>query len=149
MKCLVAAIEEDMLDIDRKEGEPSNVSPACKAELKFELLQKHSNVKLNPSIVSKFNTMEGIAIVTNSPPLQKSNCKEELQILCREDRTLECLKAQKHSELSAQCRSAVFVEQKEEVYINRADGLLMRTCENEISRHCHGRQARFACVFSP
>ena len=52
MHCLVAAIEEDMLDLDRKEGQPDNVSPACKAELKFELLQQHSNVKLNPSIVS-------------------------------------------------------------------------------------------------
>ena len=55
MHCLVAAIEEDMLDLDRKEGQPDNVSPACKAELKFELLQKHSNVKLNPSIVSIFS----------------------------------------------------------------------------------------------
>ena len=55
MQCLVAAIEADMLDIDRKEGQPDNVSPACKAELKFELLQKHSNVKLNPSIVSIFS----------------------------------------------------------------------------------------------
>ena len=55
MRCLVAAIEADMLDIDRKEGQPDNVSPACKAELKFELLQKHSNVKLNPSIVSIFH----------------------------------------------------------------------------------------------
>ena len=52
MQCLVAAIEADMLDIDRKEGQPNNVSAECKAELKFELLQKHSNVKLNPSIVS-------------------------------------------------------------------------------------------------
>ena len=69
MKCLVAAIEEDMLDIDRKEGEPYNVSPECKAELKFELLQKHSNVNLNPSIVSnsrsKFLTREGSATVTD------------------------------------------------------------------------------------
>ena len=56
MQCLVAAIEADMLDIDRKEGQPNNVSAECKAELKFELLQKHSNVKLNPSIVSIFSS---------------------------------------------------------------------------------------------
>jgi hypothetical protein len=43
-------VEKDMLN-PKKEGEENLVSTRCRAELKFELLQKHTNVKINTRVV--------------------------------------------------------------------------------------------------
>ncbi len=54
MGCLVDAVQFDM----RNGSAVQKISSACRAELKFELLQKHANLRLNTAVVSPLHTLE-------------------------------------------------------------------------------------------
>jgi hypothetical protein len=45
--CLSKISRDDILT----EKRPPRISKQCRAQLKFEMLQKHSNIKLNPLLV--------------------------------------------------------------------------------------------------
>ena len=114
--CLVAIISRDTL-IEAKQ----KVRKACRDEVKFELLQKHSNIKLDPEL--------------------EASCKAELAMLCpkkdqEEDGGLECLKNLKHEDLSVKCRKKLFQEEEEEARDNQVDFTLLRGCKREIKEHC-------------
>lgn len=46
--CLSNAVQTDLM-----EERPQRVSANCRAELKFELLQKHADIKLDPKLVNE------------------------------------------------------------------------------------------------
>lgn len=114
IECLSEIARNDVL-FDKPE---KTLSPSCQAQLKFELLQKHSSIKLNPKILNKCK----MAIQTNCP-IGSGN-------------VLECLKSLDHQKMSAKCRSAVFEEQQEEVLISGVDHELLIGCKHEIKQHC-------------
>merc|ERR1712179_498183 len=88
-------------------GEESKhrIKKACRAELKFELLQKHSNIKLDPIL--------------------NDACGSDIEKFCVNERAddggLECLKSLKHRELSKRCRKELFKEEMEEAVDNDTD----------------------------
>ena len=49
ISCLSKITRDDILT----EKRPPRISKQCRAQLRFELLQKHSNIKLNPKLVKK------------------------------------------------------------------------------------------------
>ena len=115
--CLSEIVAQDVLDEKRTNNfESRKVSESCQNELKFQLLQKHSDVELNPKI--------------------QSSCEKEIQSFCTGENVLECLKSQQHENLSLRCRSAVFSEEKEEAIFNKVDQHLMTTCKKEIKHFC-------------
>ena len=119
--CLVEAVA-----LDTVEGEKHRISKDCRAELKFELLQKHSNIKLDPAL--------------------EAACREDLNKFCQtdqgEDGGLECLKGQKHKDLTKTCRKQLFKEEKEEANMNEVDFILTRVCKREIKEHCMAESSR-------
>jgi len=121
IQCLVEAVASDAVD-DVKH----RISKDCRAELKFELLQKHSNIKLDPAL--------------------ESACNEDLKNLCQfdrgEDGGIECLKSQKHKDLTKSCRKQLFKEEKEEANYNEVDFVLTRSCKREIKEHCPTETSR-------
>jgi len=119
--CLVLLVATDTVD-----EEKHRIKKSCRAELKFELLQKHSNVKLDPVL--------------------DEACGADIEKFCENDRGedggLECLKSQKHKELSRQCKQVLFQEEKEEADDNDTDFALMRGCKREIKEHCADEDAK-------
>lgn len=111
LRCLSDIIQEDFI-INKKPRIPK----PCRMELKFNLLQKHSDIKLNPNLVA--------------------NCHEELDTVCRNDRSLECLKKLPHQSISPPCRRIIFRQEKEEIMMNSIDPVIARMCGNEIKTHC-------------
>jgi len=113
--CLVLLVATDTVEEDKH-----RVKKACRAELKFELLQKHSNLKFDPV-------------------LEKA-CSAEIDKFCEHDRGddggLECLKSQRHQDLSRPCKKLLYQEEKEEADDNEVDFALMRGCKREIKEHC-------------
>lgn len=93
--CLSEIARNDIL----MDKEIPTLKPACKKQLKFQLLQKHSSLKLNPRVAQ--------------------NCKKAIKINCPIGRgnVLECLKSLDHRQMSKNCRAAVFEEEEEEVLI--------------------------------
>jgi len=119
--CLITIVANDTVEENKH-----RVKKACRAELKFELLQKHSNVKLDPEL--------------------QTACENDIERYCRheteEDGGLECLKAQKHKSLSKQCRKELFKEEIEEAVDNDTDFALMRGCKKEIKEHCSNEEGK-------
>ncbi|TRY79671.1 hypothetical protein TCAL_13427, partial [Tigriopus californicus] len=111
LRCLSNIIQQDFIT-----NSVPRIPKACRMELKFNLLQKHSDIKLNPNLAK--------------------NCYEELGTVCENDRTLECLKSQPHEDLTPSCRQVVFRQEKEEVMMNSLDHTLTKVCGNEIKTHC-------------
>ena len=101
--CLSEIARNDVLT----EKEPRTLSNNCRKQLQFQLLQKHSSIKLNPKIFQ--------------------NCKKAIQKNCKigEGNVLECLKSLNHNMMSPKCRMAVFEEQQEEVLIDGVDHELL------------------------
>ena len=48
LECLTAEVQADLLN----DTSTPRVSLECRSELKFQLLQKHANIRLNPKVVS-------------------------------------------------------------------------------------------------
>jgi Golgi apparatus protein 1 len=114
--CLVAIISKDTMMEEKQ-----RVKKACRDQIKFELLQKHSSIKLDLVLAEACNT--------------------ELAMLCpkkdqAEDGGLECLKNMKPSDLSIKCRKELFQEEKEEAMDNQVDFALIKGCKREIKEHC-------------
>ena len=103
MACLSEIARNDVLT----EKEPRTLSMKCRNQLQFQLLQKHSSIKLNPKIFQ--------------------SCKKAIQKNCKigEGNVLECLKSLNHNMMSPKCRMAVFEEQQEEVLIDGVDHELL------------------------
>eukprot|EP00092_Neocalanus_flemingeri_P071922 GFUD01088424.1.p1 GENE.GFUD01088424.1~~GFUD01088424.1.p1 ORF type:complete len:1134 (-),score=335.63 GFUD01088424.1:2263-5664(-) len=121
IECLVLAVASDTA-----EEEKHRIKKACRAELKFELLQKHSNVKLDPVL--------------------EEACGADIEKFCEkeigEDGGLECLKSKGHDNLSRKCKKVLFQEEKEEAEDNDIDFALMRGCKREIKEHCADEDAK-------
>eukprot|EP00090_Calanus_glacialis_P000340 TRINITY_DN10209_c0_g1_i1.p1 TRINITY_DN10209_c0_g1~~TRINITY_DN10209_c0_g1_i1.p1 ORF type:complete len:1124 (-),score=372.79 TRINITY_DN10209_c0_g1_i1:391-3762(-) len=119
--CLVLFVANDTVEESKH-----RIKKACRAELKFELLQKHSNVKLDP-------VLDGA-------------CGADIEKYCAnekgDDGGLECLKSLKHRELSKMCRKELFKEEVEEAVDNDTDFALMRGCKREIKEHCADEDAK-------
>jgi len=113
--CLVLLVANDTVEESKH-----RIKKACRAELKFELLQKHSNLKLDPVL--------------------NDACGSDIEKFCANERAddggLECLKSLKHRELSKRCRKELFKEEMEEAVDNDTDFALMRGCKREIKEHC-------------
>ena len=109
MACLSEIARNDVLT----EKEPRTLSMKCRNQLQFQLLQKHSSIKLNPKIFQ--------------------SCKKAIQKNCKigEGNVLECLKSLNHNMMSPKCRMAVFEEQQEEVLIDGVDHELL------IGKNCY------------
>ena len=115
IQCLVEVIATDTVeDIKHR------ISKDCRSEIKFEMLQKHSDIKLDPEL--------------------DAACQEDLKKFCEfdlgEDGGIECLKAQKHKMLTKKCRKQLFKEEQEEASDNEVDFALARSCKREIKEHC-------------
>ena len=121
IRCLVEAVATDTV-----EEQKHRISKDCRAQLKFELLQKHSNIKLDPAL--------------------EAACRDDLQQFCAydkgEDGGIECLKSQKPKTLKKECRKQLFQEEKEEANDNEVDFTLLRGCKREIKEHCSGEESR-------
>lgn len=114
LECLSKIVLNDTI-LEQK----PRVRKACRAQLKFELLQKHSSLKLDPGL--------------------EQACRLDLQKFCpnrAEVEAVECLKEQKHKQLTESCRKALFEEEEEEAVENDVDFSLMRGCKKEIKEHC-------------
>ena len=121
IQCLVEIVAADAV-----EDVKHRISKDCRAELKFELLQKHSNIKLDPAL--------------------ETACHYDLETFCKfdrgEDGGIECLKAQKHKDLTKTCKKQLFKEEKEEAMNNEVDFALTRSCKREIKEHCPTETSR-------
>jgi len=117
IQCLVEAVASDTVDELKH-----RISRECRDKLKFESLQKHSNIKLDPVL--------GKA------------CQEDLEKFCASDRNedggIECLKSQKQRLLTKECKKQLFKEEQEEAVDNEVDFALARGCKREIKEHCAG-----------
>ena len=116
ISCLVETVAADAVS---EEKQSNRISKACRAELKFELLQKHSSAKLDPDL--------------------ERACQDDLSKFCRQesqDGGLECLKSHKHKDLSRACRKVIFQEEREEAEDADTDFALMRGCSREVREHC-------------
>ena len=112
---------------DQLTAPQSSISSGCQAEVKFQLLQKHSGIKFNPVMARA--------------------CKDELSAHCSEEilrsqdikstmlNRLECLKSLDHTVLSTSCRQSLMVEEKEEAVMNSVDYSLMKICKHEIKNY--------------
>ena len=97
VSCLVMLVSNDTVMENQH-----RVKKDCRAELKFELLSEHSNLKLDPKL--------------------EEACSEDVMRLCLdenqqlpEDGGLECLKAAKHRDIkSKHCKKLLFKEEREE-----------------------------------
>ena len=87
IQCLVETVASDTVN-DAKH----RISRDCREKLKFEALQKHSNIKLDPAL--------GAA------------CQKDLEKFCssdnNEDGGIECLKSQKQKLLTKECKKQLF-----------------------------------------
>ena len=141
-------------DIEIHSSGPS-ISPQCQKEVKFQLLQKHSSIKLNPLVVRivtylkyeiKKVLLQSINIIQSIPfqyKNQKQACEEELKAHCPKSsqskkkytNALECLKSLEHSKVGLSCRKALLVEEKEEAVMNSVDFALLKVCKHEIKNY--------------
>ena len=121
IQCLVEAVATDTVEESKH-----RISKDCRSELKFEMLQKHSNIKLDPAL--------------------EDACHEDLSKFCAHDRGedggIECLKSQKQKTLTKKCRKQLFKEEQEEANDNDVDFALVRGCKREIKEHCSGEDGR-------
>ena len=105
VSCLVMLVSNDTV-MDNQH----RVKKDCRAELKFELLAEHSNLKLDPQL--------------------EEACREDVMQLCLdenqqlpEDGGLECLKAAKHRDIkNKRCRRLLFKEEREEAEDSEVNG---------------------------
>jgi len=112
--CLAAVNVHDVVN-----DQPHRLHTKCRQELKYELLQQHSSLELNPLLANA--------------------CKIDLSKLCPGIQGLEaeeCLRQQKHKKLSPVCRRVLLTEEKEEAIDNEIDVPLVRNCKKEIKQHC-------------
>ena len=107
VSCLVMLVSNDtVMDTEHR------VKKDCRAELKFELLAEHSNLKLDPQL--------------------EEACREDVLQLCLdedgqppEDGGLECLKAAKHKDIkNKRCKKLLFREEREEAEDAEVSGFL-------------------------
>ena len=112
----------DVATEDNQVVQQGRVSPQCQNEVKFQLMQMHSDVNLNPRI--------------------QRQCQRELagnecgDVAGGSGKKLECLKGLPHGAVSEGCRSALFQEEREEAVFNKVDTYLMTTCKKEIKHFC-------------
>ncbi len=114
IQCLSEIARNDVI----QEKTPRTLAEACSSQLKFQLLQKHTSINLNPKVAA--------------------NCKKAIKLNCPIGRgnVLECLKGLDLKKMSALCRQAVFQEEQEEVLIQGVDHQLLIGCKHEIKSHC-------------
>ena len=107
VSCLVMLVSNDTV-MDNQH----RVKKDCRAELKFELLAEHSNLKLDPQL--------------------EEACREDVMQLCLdenqqvpEDGGLECLKAAKHKDIkNKRCKRLLFKEEREEAEDSEVNGFI-------------------------
>jgi len=124
VSCLVMLVSNDTV-MDNQH----RVKKDCRAELKFELLAEHSNLKLDPQL--------------------EEACREDVMQLCLdenqqipEDGGLECLKAAKHKDIkNKRCKRLLFKEEREEAEDSEVDFALLRGCKREVQQHCSDQPA--------
>jgi len=124
VSCLVMLVSNDTVMENQH-----RVKKDCRAELKFELLSEHSNLKLDPKLAEA--------------------CSEDVMRLCLdenqqlpEDGGLECLKAAKHRDIkSKHCKKLLFKEEREEAEDAEVDFALLRGCKREVQQHCSDQPA--------
>ena len=114
ISCLSDIARNDVI----QDVNPRTLSIKCRSQLRFQLLQKHSSINLNPKVAK--------------------NCKKAIKMNCPigQGNVLECLKNLQHTKMSANCRAAIFEEEQEEVLVNGVDHQLLMGCKHEIKSHC-------------
>ncbi|XP_076470547.1 Golgi apparatus protein 1-like isoform X2 [Babylonia areolata] len=113
VSCLSEHVRNDTL-LDKKH----RVEPACRRQLKVELLQRGESIKLDPEL-HKMCSADVKSLCSNISPGNAA--------------VLECLK--KHKEdLSKDCHKLLFKREEEAFAI--ADYALVHTCKKMIRQHC-------------
>nr|KAG5690596.1 hypothetical protein BaRGS_022600 [Batillaria attramentaria] len=113
VSCLSEHVRNDTL-LDRKH----RVEPACRKQLKAELLQRGESIKLDPQL--------------------EEACESDIKSICSNvspgnAAVLECLK-KNQQELTKRCHKLIFKREKDEFAI--ADYALVTTCKKMIRKHC-------------
>ena len=125
VQCLADVIMKDANDSENpglaKARRQIHVSLPCQNEVKFQLMQSHSDIKLNPRVLE--------------------SCQAELKEHCGDveggyGKQLECLKNVPHKDMSKDCQGVVFHQEREEAVFNKVDTYLMTTCKKEIKHFC-------------
>ncbi|XP_039254984.2 Golgi apparatus protein 1-like [Styela clava] len=103
---------------DIVEKRDDTISEECIAELSVENLQRHEDMKLNPSL--------------------KNACQADYKKFCKKGKVkgIECLRMH-HHKISNQCRKQLFKFEKEEAIEPDLDFILRRTCKSAIMQFCH------------
>ncbi|XP_041454489.1 Golgi apparatus protein 1-like isoform X2 [Lytechinus variegatus] len=115
INCLSSAVRDSVL----KQMEPP-VDPECRSQLKFELLQRDENIKLDPEL--------------------KKACESEVRDLCPKvtqgnARMMECLRSHQE-QLGNDCHVKVFNREKEMAAKPDIDYALMHSCKKTIKLKC-------------
>ena len=114
--CLSRRVRDDLLADDRPQ-----VSRGCRVQLRNQLLQRHSSIRLDPELQKTCNqdTINFCSSEATSSP----------------DMVLECLR-KNHLQLSQPCHEVVFKRTQEEILDPGTDPLLLQVCHQMIKLHC-------------
>lgn len=113
--CLSKAVRDDILkDANHRISEP------CRTEIRYQLQQRGSNIKLDPEL--------------------DEMCSDDVTQLCRnitpgKSQVIRCLREHEKS-LSEGCYKKIFDREKSEAEDPNNDFLLMTACKRMIKRHC-------------
>jgi Golgi apparatus protein 1 len=127
VKCLSEQVRKDTLT-----DSTQHVSKACRKQLKFELLQRSENIKLDPDL--------------------QEACSEDVKMHCKnvspgKAAVVECLR--KHQQvLEDKCHVLIFKREEEEANDPSMDFLLVSKCKSMIKKYCVEEMMSPATIFS-
>ncbi|ELT94856.1 hypothetical protein CAPTEDRAFT_177499 [Capitella teleta] len=128
VSCLSKTVRDDIL----QDASSHRISERCRAELRYQLQQRSSNIKLDPDL--------------------EEMCSNDVQLLCAnvspgKSQVIRCLREHEKS-LSKGCYEKVFDREKSEAEDPNNDFLLMTACKRMIKRHCMEKSPRemFRCL---
>eukprot|EP00057_Strongylocentrotus_purpuratus_P032550 XP_788026.3 PREDICTED: Golgi apparatus protein 1 [Strongylocentrotus purpuratus] len=111
INCLTLAVRDSVL----QQKEPP-VDPECRSQLKFELLQRNENIKLDPELMKACDA----EVTKLCPTVTQGNA-----------RVMECLRSHQE-ELGNDCHVKVFNREKEMAAKPDIDYALMHSCKKTI-----------------
>ena len=114
--CLSKRVRDDLLQDDRPQ-----ISRLCRAQLRNQLLQRHTTTRMDPELRRKCST--DIQLTCSTVP---ANVPEMV---------FECLRNHR-KKLSQQCHEVVFTRVQEELHDPGTDPVLLHTCDQMIKLHC-------------
>lgn len=116
VQCLSEYVRNDTFSDAKKH----RISKPCRKQLKIELLQRSSSIKLDPDL--------------------ESACKLDVEQKCPNvspgrGAVIQCLR-RNQKDLSENCHKMIFKREQEEAQLPMTDYLLMSKCKSMIKRYC-------------